>query len=240
MQSIMFLDKGPLEVFECAELHNPEVGMVRNTNIDASPEAVDAAPAALDTWRTMYAPFVTMLSTNFGFIGSGTEDVNECVTDATKVIWFAAMQDFLYGSSFPSGAAVDIAELCGGMATTSRMLVRRGYVTGQNFDIVVGFDLENEQNEYLLFVYIDHYRPYIFILHPPCTGLKGFKELNEIIHAETFQRNRRKSFHIGRIAGRVTIVQSSAGRHWFVEQPKGSDMFQLKEWIEISQFACWM
>ena len=68
MQSIMFLDKEPLEVCEFAELQNPEVGMVRNMNIEASPEVVDAAPAALDTWRTMDAPFVTMLSTNFGFI----------------------------------------------------------------------------------------------------------------------------------------------------------------------------
>ena len=89
--------------------------------MDASPEAAEAAFAALDTWRTMDAPFVTMLSTNFGFMGRGTESINECVTDAAKVTWFAFMQDFLYGSSFPAGAAVDIAELCGGMATTSRM-----------------------------------------------------------------------------------------------------------------------
>ena len=49
MQSIMFLDREQLEVFEFAEIENPEVGMVRNTNIEASPEAVGAAPAALNT-----------------------------------------------------------------------------------------------------------------------------------------------------------------------------------------------
>ena len=33
MQSIMFLDREPLEVFEFAEIENPEVGMTRSTNI---------------------------------------------------------------------------------------------------------------------------------------------------------------------------------------------------------------
>ena len=47
--------------------------------MNASPEAVEAyaASAALDSWRTMDAPFVTMLSTNFGCMGSATENVNE-------------------------------------------------------------------------------------------------------------------------------------------------------------------
>ena len=60
--------------------------------MDASPEVAEAAFAALDTWRTMDAPFVTMLSTNFGFVGSGSENVNDCITDTSKVIWFASMQ----------------------------------------------------------------------------------------------------------------------------------------------------
>ena len=78
------------------------------------------------------------------------------------------------------------------------------------------------------------------MLHPSCTGLKGFMELNAVIHPETFRRNRNKSIRIGRIAGRVAIKQSSAGRHWFVEQPKGSDMYHLPEWTEIAKFACWI
>ena len=154
----------------------------------------------LHSWRTTEAPFVSMLRTNVWFMGSGSEDIEDCVTDTTRVTWFASMQDFLYGSSFPSGSAVDVGELCGGIATSSRLLVRRGYVTGQSFDIVVGFDLENKQNVTLLFVYMDRYQPFIFLLHPPCIGLKGFKALNAFIHAETFQKNRQKSFRIGRVA----------------------------------------
>ena len=104
-----------------------------------------------------------MLSPNFGLTVNASENVDECVTDTTKVTQFASMQEFLFNSSLPAGAAVDIVELCGGMAATSRMLVRRGCITGLNFNIVVGFDVEDRQNEQFLYVYIYRFRTLVFI-----------------------------------------------------------------------------
>ena len=92
------------------------------------------------------------MKVNFGLTGIGCEDINECVTDTSNASWLASLQDFLFGSSFPSGPCVDVAELCGGMASTSRTLVRRGYATGLNFDIVIGFDIEDINNERWLYI----------------------------------------------------------------------------------------
>ena len=48
---------------------------------------------------------------------------------------------------FSSSGYVDVAELCGGGALTTKLLVRRGYVGGTNFDIVVGFDLDTPKGK---------------------------------------------------------------------------------------------
>ena len=48
----------------------------------------------------------------------------------------------LSGGSPP--AYRDVAEICGGAADTGSLLIRRGYVGGPNFDIIVGYDLKKD------------------------------------------------------------------------------------------------
>ena len=58
-------------------------------------------------------------------MGSETEVLSQRVTDFTEVTWFAFLQELRFGPSFPTGAFADVAEQCGGMAVTSKLLMRR-------------------------------------------------------------------------------------------------------------------
>ena len=48
----------------------------------------------------------------------------------------ATMQHYFAGKQYD-----DVAELCGGAAGTTALLVRRGYRGGPNFDLICGCDL---------------------------------------------------------------------------------------------------
>ena len=67
----------------------------------------------------------------------------------------------------------DVAELCGGVSGTVNLLVRRGYQSGPNFDLVCGYDLFKRGDRWYFFEYLAHCRPSVLIISTPCTGLNG-------------------------------------------------------------------
>ena len=146
---------------------------------------------------------------------------------------------FMQDARFPSSGYVDVAELCGGGALTTKLLVRRGYVGGTNFDIVVGFDLDTPKGKSHFFDYINRCRPHVLIMGPPCTGMKGFKELDKILYPESYWRSRLRSERIGTTAGQAATMQLDAGRHFFVEQPYGSDLYTLPVWVRLYHRVSW-
>ena len=135
----------------------------------------------------------------FGLTGCEVED-SYSQTDSRNILQYDDLMVFMQDARFPSSVYVDVAELCGGGALTTKLLVRRGYVGGTNFDIVVGFDLDTPKGKAHFFDYINRCKPYVLIMGPPCTGMKGFKELNKILYPESYWRRRLRSERIGATA----------------------------------------
>lgn len=62
---------------------------------------------------------------------------------------------------------LDVMELCGGLATTSRLLVRRGYVQGRNYYISFVLGLGRKPVVDDLFCYLEAANHMMAIPHPP-------------------------------------------------------------------------
>ena len=117
----------------------------------------------------------------------------------------------------------------------TKLLVRRGYPnTGRNFDVFVGVDLATQQGQRDLWSYVLDFRPLILIMSPPCTGLKGFAALNAIINHATWLRSSQHSRKLGHLCGQIAQEQLRKHRHFLVEQPVGSALFELPIWCAIA------
>ena len=66
------------------------------------------------------------------------------------------------------GPGVDIAELCGGVARTATLAVRRSLRAGQNFDLITGVDLNNRKDQELTKKYIDKHHVLVVVMTPTC------------------------------------------------------------------------
>eukprot|EP00972_Heterocapsa_arctica_P080108 11807757-Heterocapsa_arctica.AAC.1 len=69
------------------------------------------------------------------------------------------------------GICDDVAEICGGSALTTQLIIRKSYRSGKNFDILVGIDLRDRREVARLWQYIQYSGPRVFIMAPPCRGL---------------------------------------------------------------------
>ena len=66
---------------------------------------------------------------------------------------------------------VDIVEIFGGMGGISRIAIRRRLVTGKNFDLVTGCDLESDKDFRTVTDYVEKFRPRILVGGPPMHSL---------------------------------------------------------------------
>ena len=129
----------------------------------------------------------------------------------------------------------DVAELCGGASGTVKLLVRRGYRSGPNFDLVCGYDLLKKEDRWHFFEYLAHCQPSVLIISTPCTGLKGFSALNRVVNHEGWLRSRRTSLALGKIAIEAARLQLEEGRHSVIEQPLNSELFQTEGWKKLER-----
>eukprot|EP00975_Prorocentrum_lima_P026058 5477913-Prorocentrum_lima.AAC.1 len=67
---------------------------------------------------------------------------------------------------------------------------------------------------------------------PPCTGLKCFSAFNRIIAPDGWHRSRETSIPLGELAGQIALQQLKHGRHFIVENPQRSELFELPAWIQ--------
>ena len=65
---------------------------------------------------------------------------------------------------------------------------------------------------------------------------EGYAALNAVIHRHTWEKSVAVSLHIGRLCAQVAEKQLRGYRHFVVEQPCGSALFEIEEWKWISQF----
>ena len=84
---------------------------------------------------------------------------------------------------------VDVVEIFGGKAGTSRVLVRRFNTSvGPNFDLTCGFNLRDSRHIELLFRYVEDCKPTVAVMVPPCTGLQGWAGISALINPQGHQQ----------------------------------------------------
>ena len=123
---------------------------------------------------------------------------------------------------------VDVIQLFGGEGGVLKIAIRRNLVTGQNFDIVTGFDLRNRDHEKALYEYIELCKPMVVIASPPCTAFGKLSQINRVNNYERWKDTRRDGERLGRITATVCEMQHRGRRYYLVENPKGSELFKLK------------
>ena len=62
---------------------------------------------------------------------------------------------------------------------------------------------------------------------PQCTGMAGWGRFNAVVNPDAHRASARVSYHLGTICANCAITQLQEGRHYFMEQPKGSDLYKL-------------
>ena len=144
-----------------------------------------------------------------------------------------------YLSNRDDGQFVDCIEFCGGNARTSQVLIRRRYKVkvGNNFDIVLGFDMLNPQEVQEFWKYMFQTQPYVVIMSPPCTGLAGFSGLNRIVNPDGWHASREVSLPLGDLAGHIAAYQLQVNRHFLCENPQGSELYILPSWMPVSNHS---
>ena len=135
------------------------------------------------------------------------------------------------------GAEVHLVELFGGKGMTSYMLARgHDLVSGQNFDIVAGFDLNKPSDIDFLYKYVRLMKPLVVIMSPPCRAFCKIRHLNQVLHPETTYRlSRQEGEHLANVCLKVASMQLESNRHFLIEQPHGSDLYQLPGWAAIGR-----
>ena len=121
----------------------------------------------------------------------------------------------------------DVVEICGGEGGVIKVAVSRKLAVGHNFDIRCGIDLTKEEERHKLMKYIDIHKPLCIVMSPPCTAFANWSRFNKVHNSATWQRSRNIGEVIAEFCAEVIVKQLSGGRHFFLEQPKGSDMFML-------------
>ena len=158
-----------------------------------------------------------------------TIDVDEATPEVRRVANFTdySILTEQHAYAHQDRSFVDVAEVMGGEGRTTQVLVRRGYSSGDNFDCVVGCDLMRADEEQRLYDYIGRFKPKVLVMAPQCTGMAGWGRFNAVMNPEAHQRSAAISHHLGTICARCAILQYEGGRHYFLEQPKGFDLYKM-------------
>ena len=127
-------------------------------------------------------------------------------------------------------AQLDVMEICGGMGGVSRICIRRRLRVGINHDLVTGVDLTSSRDVALLMQYIHHHQPAVIVMGPPCTSFGNWANLNKAINSETYAKSRWIGERIARVCAKIARIQVEAGRHYLIENPRGSQLFSLPEY----------
>ena len=174
------------------------------------------------------------LAFNLNIIGMrGTEWDNTLPFDGEAMAHRVGYAYQLVQVLFGMGKGVDVVELCGGAGRVSKICVRRRLNTGENFDIVVGCDLNDPQTQKDVRHYYISFEPLFSIQAPTCTPFGSFARLNYHTHYDAWLRSYHEAAPHGRFCGEMALLQDQAGRYWLNEQPAGSWLYYEPPWPRV-------
>ena len=122
---------------------------------------------------------------------------------------------------------IDIMELFGGMVGATKVCIRRRLKTGIDVDLVTGFDMMKKDQREQVMEYIDIHKPFLIIMGPPCTSFGSWSHLNRKKYRKTWEESRVIGDVLANFVAAVAMKQLPCGRHFLIENPRGSEIFLL-------------
>ena len=166
--------------------------------------------------------------------GSSTAESPEITGNSYLACDIEEMLDILErhpGEPWPWG--VEIVEICGGRGLTSWFVVKRRLRSGHNFDIVTGTDLTNPATQRKVCEYVDLVKPLVIVMAPICAPYSPLGRLNQVINQDAWHRSLSVASPIAKHCGVLAKRQLEGNRHFLVEQPVGSTLFQVQPWPAV-------
>ena len=117
---------------------------------------------------------------------------------------------------------VDVMEVVGGMGGVSRLAIRRRLVTGKNFDLVTGCDLECDKDFRSVTDYVEKFRPKVLVGGPPCTAFSSWSRLHRIKNPTQYASVRATGVKLAGRFARLCKMQINHGNYFVMENPRGS------------------
>ena len=129
---------------------------------------------------------------------------------------------------------VHVCELFGGQAHTSTLCAKLyNLKSGRNFELQCGVDLLTEKGRREMWDYVNMTKPTIIIMAPPCCGFSPWSFLNEIIHPDAVAEARAQGIPLANLCVAVAKHQLDNNRHFVLEQPRQSTLFQIESWKKL-------
>ena len=126
---------------------------------------------------------------------------------------------------------VHVCELFGGQAHTSTLCARLyDLKRGRNFELQCGVDLLTEKGRHEMWDYINVTRPTVMIMAP---RFSPWSLLNEVIHPDAVAEARAQGIPLANLCAAVAKHQVDNTRHFVLEQPCQSTLFQIESWKKL-------
>ena len=164
--------------------------------------------------------------TLFCLWGSVTETI-DC--DRLQCMHFSDWEQSLAALA-SRGEGIDIAEICGGQALTSRVAIRRRLKTGLNFDLVTDCDLTRPRCKAYAWRYFNENQVFIAVMAPVCGPYGPMSELSWHRFPDTMAEKELAVRPIAEFCGQVALLQLKRGRHFIQEQPHPSKLYEVAPW----------
>jgi len=133
------------------------------------------------------------------------------------------------------GEGTDVCELCGGEGRVSTLAIIRSLNTGENFDLVTNWDLNDPSQQRAVKQYVHEQRPLVIIMGPTCKPFGKLANYNYWHHYDAWKRSYDLAAPHGRFCGEIAMLQHNNGRYYVVEQPDGSWLFEEYPWPAVLQ-----
>ena len=118
------------------------------------------------------------------------------------------LQEFLHLSGQADSSSCDrddLVELCGGAARVSVICARRKLKTGENFDIIAGYDLNQQHDQLGVWHYFRTRRPIVALMAPTCRPFGPRSHCNKIMFPQTWEASYMQAAPHGRFCGKVAM-----------------------------------
>ncbi len=133
----------------------------------------------------------------------------QCLTDIDRLL--------TYLGTIPEG--IDVCELCGGEGRVTTIAIKRHCHTGENFDLVTGWDLNDPHQQQGVERYFHKHKPLVVFMGPMCRPFGRLANYNYWHNYEAWLRSYHEAKPHGVFCAKIALLQHNARRYFVVEQP---------------------